>query len=314
MKKIIFSIIIAVAAVGCSKQQTERHTGNEILIGASVGGVSASKAPVDNWSIVRGLCIVRIDDTQMPTNINGTPEYLTMNRVSGGHISEFDLPQYYHLTKNTYLWGFYPKAQNYLDNLIEWIVDGKTDILVTDKIYDVGTDANPIKANLAFKHVLTQIKVICRADAGQQEATKLRWGKITSIKFANAETSLRLDKNNPTLWPASPETMLMEIPLLQSDSETDFEPIEIPNQNNTEVNAAGMFFPSTEMQGGRVFKLKVYSEKMDAFEVVVDLGAGNKLTAGKRHTVTLVFGPKGINIKSTIDDWDELDQIETETV
>lgn len=314
MKKIIFSIIIAVAAVGCSKQQTERHTGNEILIGASVGGVSASKAPVDNWSIVRGLCIVRIDEATTPTNIAGTTDFITADRINSSTSITFATPQYYHLSKNTYLWGFYPAGLYYGQDAIEWTVDSKTDIMVTDKIYDAGTDANPIKAQLAFKHVLTQIKVICRADAGQQEATKLRWGKITSIKFANAETSLRLDKNNPTLWPASPETMLMEIPLLQSDSETDFEPIEIPNQNNTEVNAAGMFFPSTEMQGGRVFKLKVYSEKMDAFEVVVDLGAGNKLTAGKRHTVTLVFGPKGINIKSTIDDWDELDQIETETV
>lgn len=312
MKKIIFSIIIAVAAVGCSKQQTERHTGNEILIGASVGGVSASKAPVDNWSIVRGLCIVRIDDTQMPTNINGTPEYLTMNRVSGGHISEFDLPQYYHLTKNTYLWGFYPKAQHYLDNLIEWIVDGKTDILVTDKIYDVGTDANPIKANLAFKHVLTQIKVICRADAGQQEATKLRWGKIKSIKVKETEILLRLDKTK--LWPEAESSTKGALPLVKPDYLTDFESIDIPDENNNIPNAAGMCFPSRTVQDGRVFSLLIETEKLGTVEVVVDLGAGKKLEAAKKHTITLIFSHRWILFKTAIDDWNDLPPIEIGTI
>lgn len=290
----------ATAMVGCSKTDkgagVVRHTPREICISSSVSDLSVvSKTAYNNDDPLKSILFMRVDATEKPTSFIGAGVFWG-DRVNEATNITFRQAEYYDdkTNKNTYLFGYYPEPDN-MSSTLEWEIDGKKDVLLTD-IYDAGTQDNPLIPVMHFKHLLTQFEVICVTQTGKTDEVRERWGKITSIKMQFPRSSIILDHDKMIV---SPGAQRNEQPFfVQADYTTDFQAVDIQDDTNTTTTAAGMFLPDT-FYG---ITLLVKTEKKAERAAKINFGPGN-IEAGKRYVTTLIFNLNSIDVKTTIDDW-----------
>lgn len=183
MKKILLSAIIIAAAIGCSKKNTETTIDQSGQIRLS-SGIQASRAAYSGDVAVAGLQILRANAAGVAPTSFDDAALIVADRTADDADITFATAQYYDGANNAYFVGYFPAAV-VASNVATWTVDAKTDIM-TSQVVDAGTDALPLNPALAFKHALAQIEVICKAEAGNHEAVKTRWGKIEYIKLKDA--------------------------------------------------------------------------------------------------------------------------------
>lgn len=311
MKKYIFMTMLLAAMVACSdtNKETGRTNGEprEIRFGVSVGNViSSSRVCYDNDGAIDPIYFFRADyDPATPPKtlkIDGENflEIFYAKRVDEITPIIFNKTQYYHKTKNTYFFGYAPDVASGMYGL-EWNVDGKKDIIVSDKIFDAGSYANPLMPTIRFKHALVQIEIVCAAQAGYVEQVKERWGQIEYIKYADAATTIAFSDNDEELWPRPNYSYTENMPFLQADYSTDFVPTDIPAPDNTAVTAAGMFAPGRTTRHELLVKTTKQSERI----ITLYAGDGRYPVAGERQRVKLIFEIGDIRVFTTIDDWKE---------
>lgn len=282
MKKILLSAMLLAAITSCSKSETERPVNEDGLAEIVLSSGVVSKAIIEEGVAIEGLQFVRIDGTVMPTDFStATLAPITGSRAGGAGAAAitFANKQHYSATNHSYFTSYYPQG-TYVNGVVKWVIDGKTDILSSNAI-DAGTNAAHTSISpLAYRHELAQIAVVCKAEDATAAA---RWGKIQSIKLKKAESNLLYSLASMT---ATAGNVLSDIALLKGETyELPFLPIDIPTTANTDIVAAGMFAPSASQQ----FTLEVETEKEGVKILTIDLGNGKSLVRGKRHTATLTF-------------------------
>lgn len=298
MKKIVLSAILIAATIGCSTINKDTEPDKEsgrIRLGSSMSNMEAkSKAALNSTSAVTGLQMLRVDADTPPSDFT-TASLVAANRVDDATSVVFATPQYYDSEQHSYFMGYYPAADASIPAERSWAIDGKTDIMTTD-IYDAGTYGSPIVPKMRFKHALAQIELIITSETGHTNEVRAHWGNIVQIQthLANNKASLKL--NPISLVFSNPS----EVPFLKSDYSSEFTSLVIPEHDNTEINAAGMFAPT-----GQKFQIILKVGALVSSPVIdVDLGSGNSLQAGKRYVITLVFNTKEIKVKATsIEAW-----------
>lgn len=300
MKKVLFSAMIIATMVSCSKSETENPVGpegtNEIRLSA---GIAGTKAAVDGDVAVSDLQFLRADATATtPTSFAGKTAF-GGSRAVGGVIT-FDNKQYYGQTDNAYFVSYYP-AGTVNSDVVTWTIDGKTDVM-TAAVIDAGTQAlHAAPGSFAYKHQLSQVEVIISGEVG----SAARWGDVTSIKLKNTAPSMTY--SYATMTTATAGTASASA-LVAPDYTADFTTVAVPDAAATTVVAAGMFMPSASQTIALEVAFANGAETAGTRSVIVDLGTGNSLTIGKKHTITLTFKatPSGdeIVVSSTIDTWD----------
>lgn len=316
MKKNLFFIMILAAAVGCSRGDkgggAKGGEPREIRLGAVVADVSAStRAAYDRGDAIEGITFLRFDGNNMPPNIGQYYFYHATDGSSAGEDAyvRFRLPMLYdEERRNTYLWAYCPPLGGTGTVHLEFVVDGKTDIMLSEQIYDVGRIDIPIVPVMRMKHILAQLEVVCAVEPGLEDEVRARWGKIEYIKFnapGDVCTYMRIERSDPALTPEVVDRYY--VPFWQADYETEFEPIEIPASGNTAVNAAAMVFPNDDPTFWLLVKTENYEQ-----EYKVVLSMGKKIEVQKKHTIMLSFNENGIKATTTIEDWGEGNKVNSD--
>lgn len=317
MKRIFTFLAAAAALAACSKEGQEPIAPNDGEIRIYTGvDAPGTKAVVDAATGMTEATFVMKEATAAPAaDFSGGTVYKGSVAATNGKVTfAGSAPTYNHNDDNAYFVAYYPgNALN--GNAVNWTVDGKTDILVTDAIWDAGKYSAPLTGatgtKLNFNHQLSQVEVVCKAEAGAAHSVvKAAWGKIRKIEFLNAPATVTYSLAGA---PAVSAAGSADFTLLKNynDSNNAFEAIDIPENTNTTANAMAMLYPVAP-GAGESFKLKVTTAgpaggSAIAVEVPVSLG-GNKTAMGKgqTHTVTLTFEADALNIAvsdTTIDNW-----------
>lgn len=302
MKKVLLSALALAATIGCARQVSD-DLGSDglvaIQLGASVSGSVESKAAYNGDVAVTGLQFLRKDAAAgaLPTDFSGIVP-ISGNRTVGTGLIAFDNSQYYLPSGlNAYFVSYYPAA-SIVSGIATWTIDGKTDVM-TSNVVNAGNKGGVLTPVLNYRHELAQIEVILRAasDGGLVQA---RWGKINQILLRSTPTTMSYAFNG---FAVTPSTTTGTIGFASPDYTTPFAQMDIPMSTNVLANAAGMFVPVAS----QYFALEVHTATEGVKVVTIDLGTGNVLAKGKKHTVTLTFSDRNTNpeitVGSTIDQW-----------
>ncbi len=191
------------------------------------------------------------------------------------------------------------------DNSLSWNINGKTDILISD-LWCAGTYLAPINGTesangatpLTFKHRLAQLEVFCKAAEGEDlDKVKATWGNIKSIELLDTYPQMTYNYTTNEITGTGEKRA---IPLLQSDYETAFTATAIQAHTATPpetatTTAAGMYAPA------KLVILRITTEgatnattdddliRTFAIQFVDGNGANVDFTAGKKHTVNILF-------------------------
>lgn len=296
MKKIVFFALAVAAMTSCSKDAANDNSEGglrEIRLGSGIA--AQTKAVYDGDVAVSDLQFLRLDAAATSNDFTGAIAF-SGSRAVGGNIT-FRATQRYKAADNTYFASYYP-AGLVNSNVVNWTIDGKTDIMTAATV-DCGSNDSPASASLAYKHQLAQVEVICKA-ANDDGGVQTRWGNITGIKMVNTPTSANLAYNGLVVTPSA---TVGAVALSGDDYTTALAPFAIQASTASAVNAAGMFFPSAS----QIFELEIATVSGGTKAVTIDLGAGNILAQGKKHKITLTFQPTSsqteITVGSSIEGW-----------
>lgn len=319
MKHIFISLLVVVALSSCSKDEPREPYSNEGTIRIYTGvEAPGSKAVISAATGMSEAAFVAKEGTVSPMNdFSGGTFYKGAVEATSGKVTfSGTAPGYNVNDNNTYFVAYYP-AQTLAGDVATWPINGYTDIMITNTIWDAGRYSSPhtgaTGAKLNFNHQLSQVEVVCKAEAGSAHSVvKAAWGRITAIEFLAAPTTLTYTL---TTVPTVTATGSAAFAMLKSYSNTGntFDPIDIPANGNVSVNAVAMLYPVAPT-ASESFRLKVYTEgpaggSAIAVEVPVDLGASQAgMVRGQTHKVTLSFSSDTRYISAsatTIDNWQD---------
>ena len=303
MKKIL---IFLLALASCSKELGTTPTANDgrIHIVAGVDG-SKTRAIADASTGLTGASFVIVESATTPASFAGGTVYTGDVAATSGEVTftSNPAPTYNLNDQNAWLAAYAPGGA-LTNDAIEWTIDGKTDILVTNTIWDAGKYSAPVTTGLNFNHLLTRIEVKVQAEPGAAlGAVQDAWGEITKIEFVDAPEKMKYDLSDiPTVTTSGNAN----VPLLKDYDGTAFVQTAIPANGAAEMVGVAMLAPVTPT-ATESFKLKITTAKPVTAEILVSLdGSKAAMTAGHTHTVALTFKANAKEIEvatSTIDGW-----------
>lgn len=309
MKRILLSLLTLTVLASCSKEPATTPVAADGIIRV-VAGVAATRAVADASTGLTGASFIVVKGNQTPPSFAGGTAYMgDVAAVSGevtftaGGIPTYDLDG-----QHAWFVAFVPGGA-LTDNVIEWTIDGKTDIMVTNNVWDAGTYFDSAWRGLNFNHRLSQVEVVCQSESeAPLSAVRDNWGEITKIEFVGASTTMKYDLSATPVVSVSGSA---DLPLLADYNGTPFASIPIPASGNTTANVVAMLAP-VKPTATESFRLRVTTSgtKSDAatpitMEIPVSLnGSAAAMTAGRKHKVTLTFRAKTelINVTVTYDD------------
>lgn len=323
MKQILISLLAVAALASCSKSE-EAAPVNDGVIRIFTGVENdGTKAIVNAASGMTEAAFVRKDAAVSPSaDFSGGTVYKGSVAASTGQVAfSGSAPSYDQVDDhNAWFVAYYP-ANELISNVVTWPIDGHTDIMVTDLIWDAGKYSAPLTgasgAKLNFNHQLSQVEVVCKAESGAAlSVVKAAWGQIAKIEFLAAPTTMTYTLTSaPTV--ATSGSAAFEMLKSYDDADNAFAAIDIPANTNAAVNAVAMLAPVAPT-ADESFKLKVYTtgpaggSTIEVEVPVVLSGAVSDtkpaMVKGQTHKVTLTFNADASNIAvstSTIDDWQD---------
>ena len=297
MKRIFLFLLTLAAAASCSKEPAPTPGGADAAIRV-VAGVAATRAVADASTGLRGASFIVVEGGATAPSFAGGTAYTGDVAATTGVVTftSNPVPAYNRNGQNAWFAAYAPgKART--DNAVEWTIDGKTDIMVTNAVWNAGKHSAPVSRGLNFNHRLAQVEVICRAESGAAiSAVRAAWGNITKIEFVGAPTTMKYDLSAA---PAVTVSGSADFALLADYDGTAFAPTAIPENANTAANAVAMLAPVTPTIS-ESFTLKVTTAGASGIsgaasapitlEIPVSLaGSPSPMTAGRKHEVTLTF-------------------------
>ena len=309
MKKILFSLLALLALVSCSKEPgtTPTATDGRIRVVAGIDGAKGSAipaaptaagaskglsnvptGPMDATTGLTGASFVIVESATTPTSFVGGTVYTGDVAATSGEVTftSTPVPAYNPNDQNAWLAAYAPGGALTAD-AIEWTIDGKTDILATNTVWNAGKYTAPVTTGLNFNHLLARVQVTCQAEAGAAlGAVQDAWGEITKIEFVDAPEKMKYDLSAA---PTVSTSGSANFPLLKDYDGTAFARTAVPANGNTTVAAVAMLAPVAPTAVAS-FKLRITTSKPLTAEIPISLGGSQSpITAGYTHTVTLTF-------------------------
>lgn len=221
MKKNIFYFLPLIALASCTSSDLtgeEREPvvvgDQEIVLSSGVGNLPSvdtpnSRAVINTALPTAGLdvAIIRLDETGSPKAFPAWNTVATATDVLPAHVDATtkqvkflkadgvtEDKQYYQANGNkTRLQGFYPKNGTVTAGVIEWTINGSSDIMVSNYADGDKTDKFGSSKVLTFEHLLTQIVV--EAYAVNQDALDA-WGNIKNISVKDQNLTCKYTLTN----------------------------------------------------------------------------------------------------------------------
>lgn len=306
-KTILFALALAVFA-SCSQNESET-TVNDGQIRVNVGfEASKSKAVATAALGLTGVQFMRLDALTTPTDFSSVTTPIVGNIASGAGAVIFTptTPAYNMNGQNAYMIAYHPIG-TLATGVVTWAVNGQTDIVSTNVVWDAGDYVTPISTGMILNHQLSQVEVICKAEGAPADIATVRsaWGKIKKIEFLGAPTTTTYTLNGLAI---ANGTVKVDFPLLADYNGTAFAAIDVPTSTNTVSNAVAMLAPIAVSVNS--FQIKVSTEGATAVPgddiaktLNISLNSTNAaMERGKTHKVTLTFkaNAKGIVITSSV--------------
>lgn len=325
MKTIFISLLAVAALAGCSKSETQRPgqgQPSDGVIRVFAGVEAPTKAVVSQVTGVDGVAFRLIHAAAKPIDFS-TASDMTGNiaagsESAGGAVTFSAAPNYEQENDhNAWFIGYYPVG-TVNGNVVTWTVDGTTDILLTEAVWDAGKYSAPKTTGMTFKHQLSQVEVVCHAVSGSAiSAVRAAWGKIKSISFVDAPETLTFDYSDMNAAPLAANGATKALKALFADYEgAAITAFEIPESGDGDIRARAMLAPTAKLDNSTSFKLQVVTEGPtdeagDDITAIVNVKIGasgaEDMVKGKTHKVTLTFqidGQKIVADQTTIDKWE----------
>ncbi len=312
MKRILLSLLTLAALASCSKEPAPTPAAGDGIIRV-VAGVAATRAVADASTGLTGASFIVVEGgATAPASFAGGTAYTGDVAAASGEVTftSANVPAYNLDDANAWFAAYAPGGALASD-AIEWPIDGRTDIMVTDAVWNAGKRSAPVSTGLNFNHRLSQVEVVCRAESGTAaSAVRSVWGEITKIEFVGAPVTMKYDLS---ATPAVSVSGSADFALLADYDGTAFTPVAIPEDDNTTACAVAMLAP-VAASAAESFRLKVTTSGAAAatpvpitVEIPVSLGgSAEPMTAGRKHTVTLSFKAeeKLIGVAATaVEEW-----------
>ena len=333
---LLTAALIMLTACSQSEVETEGQTTREIHATSVIEGAS-TKALIEGTDVaLTGLTFLRVDidasggtpnsyDFSSTTPITGSSRATNGGKItfgSSGTPQEYDKES----KKNAYFRGF--TTENIktpgTNGTAEWEIKGTNDILMTD-VWDAGNYSAPKTTGMTFKHLLSRIEVVCKAETGSSlDVVKAAWGKVTKIEVLNANPELKYTYSSNTIEASgTPAAFALHKDYTTAENPTTLEvDIRANDYSGTDVDAVAMIpvIPLTSNTPSYSFQLKVTTAGATTGEsqgsaitidqINVSLMSGSNIVAmeaGKIHKVVLTFKADGRTIScesSSIEAWD----------
>lgn len=311
----IISLLLLALSASCSKQAPESpaQPGDGVIRIFTGIENPGTKAVATQASGLTGAAFRLIHAAAQPADFSTATALTGDIAATSGAVTFAAAPGYDTANDhNAWFIGYYP-AGTVSGSTVTWDVDGKTDILRTESVWDAGKYSDPKTTGMTFNHQLSQVEVVCEAVGGAAlTAVRSAWGKIKRISFVDAPTQLTFDFAAMSVAAGSTKA---DIALAADYEGTAFPATDIPANGNSEVNARAMLIPVNKADNDKSFELEIVTEGPttdpgdDITSVVaVKIGAGNAgdMAKGNIHKVTLTFQIDGKNIEAgetTITAW-----------
>ncbi len=336
---LLTATLLILAACSQSEIETEKQRAPKEIKATSVIEGASTRAVITGDVTLNNLTFLRKDvaaDAQTPSDFSSPDDtYTGGSRATGGAITfSATAPTYNQNNKKSFFVGFTTEGKKTESNAagtFEWTIDGKTDILLTE-VWDAGTyQSHGSLSAMNFKHQLSRIEVICKAEAGSSiEAVRAAWGNVTKIEVLGVSPELKYTYSSNKAE-GSGDAKAFE--LLANDYSSSLNSITIHESNYGETNtmteeqsstptpdAVAMIPPIKATTGDPAysFRLKVTTAGIDGSSspitidnINVSLSSGppssnESMEAGKIHTVVLTFKADSRTISctsSTIEAW-----------
>lgn len=210
--------------------------------------------------------------------------------VNAGGTVTFTPTQYYPADgKDIYMVGIAPRPTGTISNgTIDYTITGEQDIMFANEISGSKTKNGKADKELAFEHLLTQLKI--KVIAENQEAINA-WGTITSIDVVDAATVLTLNLNDGTI----DEATAPEKKNLSLQGFTTAMPI--PSSIATDAGYS-MVLPKTT--GNYQLLVKTSNNNTGATITPTNL---TKLDASTAYEITLTFKATNVDVTASAGEW-----------
>ena len=341
---LVTAALIMLTACSQSEVETEGQTTREIHATSVIEGASTKALIEGTDAALSDLTFLRVDidassggtpssyDFSSSSPITGSSRATSSGKItfgSSGTPQEYDKVS----KKNAYFRGYTTEGLKESTSVTSssvsptavWEIKGTNDILMTD-VWDAGNYSAPKTTGMIFRHLLSRIEVVCKAETGSSlDVVKAAWGKVTKIEVLNANPELKYTYSSNTIEASgTPAAFALHKDYTTTESPTTLEvDIRASDYSEADVDAVAMI-PVIPLTGGSPsysFQLKVTTAGtktgdlqgeaiiIDQINVSLNNGSSSNLAmeAGKIHKVVLTFKADGRTIScesSSIVAWD----------
>lgn len=296
MKKILLPVLAAALLAGCAKESDNAGNTDNGLVPIRLGaGVSVStKASIETGNtFTAGIGGWESNSTPDYTQFGTGTWYSTANIIANPTT-----PQSVPLSPGrnyssvddviTYMKAWHPAGKPNATGLISFEnTKGDVDVLLATAIQ--GSREDYENKVLAFTHQTAQLIFQVKSGEGLAANTTLKSLQVVDAELPNG---IQLGATDAVQY-AAPANK--DIPDYTADS-------QVIGAELTTVGAPMMIKPGAEL------KILASTNNMDYDEITVSLNGGvgtQTLEAGKSYTISLTFGTESIELKATVEDWEE---------
>lgn len=283
-------LLCAALFASCSKSEETIDNGLAIRLNAGMKATVNSRAAVNNGDAFVAQ-VVGWETQDANNNYATAAKWNTTATITASEAItnvQFDKGQFYNGDKvtKTFMKAWSPNGTLATDGTVTFTSNGTVDVMLAPEVHGSAIDKGA--KNLAFAHMLTQIKFLVVGDETFiTNGTKV---KSITVKEAQLPTGLNLTNNAVTYAAAAP----LPIPDINAQLLTDRE---------VAAGSCVMIMPFA----GKTFKVDVVTNDGTTDtphnDIVITIDKDENFVAGRAYTISLSFGAPGINGTASVTPW-----------